>query len=485
MLDGRDQATLGATVDSLVRIAKRYASIEGPVCHTGTKQSFRAQIDVDLDNPMGASNDELENVLSDFLRLNPSVDRLGFHKQLYSGVNLPAVLGEWVATLSNSVMHTFKVGPVSNLMEAEVVTQLSRLVGFEHGEGLMVSGASQANLVSMMLARHAMFPDIKDIGYAGQEPVAFVSDQAHYSMQRAANIIGIGISNLIGVQSDAEGRMQPDALHQAISRSIEAGKTPFYVGLTAGTTVVGAFDPVRETVALAREFGMWVHVDGAWGAPVLFSEHHSALLSGCSEADSFTWDAHKLLNVPLTAGIILTRKKGLLHGATSGGGENYLFHKHDDDEQPEPELGELSIQSARRADCVKVWSAWKAVGRDGFARKVDHLMEQKTRFVAYLADQATFQVIAPAPYLNVLFQYRPEGSSITEPGISQLNMSICDRLADTGEAFIDYASFAGRTGIRLILAHNDTDEVYLRSLCDRIREIGASLEADHSVSITR
>ncbi|MBY5935077.1 aminotransferase class V-fold PLP-dependent enzyme [Tateyamaria omphalii] len=484
MLDNsKEPATLSATVESLVRIADRHTAIERPVCHTGTKDSFRSQIDVSLEDPTGASPEELESALSDFLRLNPDVGRLGFHKQLYSGVNLPAVLGEWVATLSNSVMHTFKVGPVSNLMEAEVVNQLSRLVGFENGEGLMVSGASQANLVSMMLARHALFPDLKETGYAGRELVAFVSDQAHYSMARAANVIGIGTRNLVAVRSDADGRMMPDALRHAIEAAIKDGKIPFYIGLTAGTTVLGAFDPVPKAVALAREFGLWVHVDGAWGAPVLFSQSHADLLSGCDEADSFTWDAHKLLNVPLTAGIILTRQKGWLHAATSGGGENYLFHKEAKQEQPEPELGELSIQSARRADCVKVWSAWKAVGRDGFAQKVDHLMEQKAHFLAYLNDQPDFDIIAPAPYLNVLFQYRPQHNSIAEPDVSKLNVAICERLAETGEAFIDYASFSGRTGIRMILAHSDISELYLNDLCDRIRQVGDALEIEQQKSL--
>ncbi|NSY39771.1 pyridoxal-dependent decarboxylase [Leisingera sp. ANG59] len=455
----------------LNRLVQQHQAADRPVCHVKSRDEFAELVDVGLDSQNGSSLAEIEQALSQFLALNPDVSQLGFHKQLYSGVSMPAVLGDWVASLSNAVMHTFKVGPVANLMEMEVIRQLNQLVGFDNGEGLMVSGASQANLVSMMLARHSVCPEIKAEGYAGKQLVAYVSDQSHYSMRRAANVLGIGESNLIGVASDAEGRMCPLALECAIENSKRQGKIPFYIGLTAGTTVLGAYDPVSACLEVAERHDVWLHIDGAWGAPILFSDQHRHVLAGCERANSFTWDAHKLLNVPLTAGIILTRDKGLLKSATSGGGENYLFHATSDQL---PELGELSLQSARRADCLKVWTAWKAAGMNGFRSKVDHLIDMRRQFVKLLKGHEAFEVIAPAEFLNVLFQYRPS-CAMDEPAISDLNIRICAYLAETGEAFIDYASFGGQTGIRMILANQEVNQSYLDDLCRRIQEVGEML----------
>jgi len=191
----------------------------------------------------------------------------------------------------------------------------------------MVSGASQANLIAMMLARHSIVPELKKKGYQGRGLVAFVSDQAHYSMQRAANIIGIGEDNLVAVNSDIIGVMDPQHLCSCIEKSIEEGMLPFFVGLTAGTTVVGAFEPILPCHEIAKFYGLWLHIDGAWGAPILFSEQHRVKLEGSELADSFTWDAHKLMNVPLTAGIILTKETGLLRDCVSGGGGITSFIK--------------------------------------------------------------------------------------------------------------------------------------------------------------
>ena len=174
-------------------------------------------------------------------------------------------------------MHTYQVGPVATLMELELIRQWNQLVRFENGEGVMVSGGSQANLIGMMLARHQVCPDNKSKGFEGRTLVAYVSDQAHYSGQKAANVLGIGTDNLIAVESDEEGRIKPEALQMEIDKSIAKGHLPFFISLTAGTTVIGAYDPVAPCSEIARKHNIWLHIDGAWGGPILFSEKHRHL----------------------------------------------------------------------------------------------------------------------------------------------------------------------------------------------------------------
>ena len=372
-------------------------------------------------------------------------------------------------------MHTYQMGPVPTLMELELIRQWNALVGFDRddnpAEGVMVAGGSQANLIGMMLARHHACPEYKTKGAEGRTLVAYVSDQAHYSGQKAANVLGIGTDNLVAVASDEEGRICPHALQQEIDASLSRGHVPFYIGLTAGTTVTGAFDSVSACSRIARQHGIWLHIDGAWGAPVLFSEQHRKLLADSHLADSFAWDAHKLMNVPITAAVILVRHAGALKACCSGGGGEYLFHA---DENSDYNLGERSIQCGRRADALKVWLSWKALGNQGFAAKVDYLQDLKSRCVQMIEQHEALEMLAPAAFVNVLFRVRPEHIS-DEDDLQRLNIAICKKMMNDGGPYVDYAQYKGRYGIRLILANDEVDADQLASLLQVCEQTGQEL----------
>ncbi|EPJ45198.1 MAG: hypothetical protein OFPI_37660 [Osedax symbiont Rs2] len=405
-------------------------------------------LDVSL-HTQGADSEQLISAAKAYLDYNPDVSQVAFFKLLYSGLNAPALLGDWVTSLSNATMHTYQVSPVATLMELELIKQWNSLIGFKQGDGVMVSGGSQANLIAMLLARHNCCPDIKTKGLQGQTLVAFVSDQAHYSSLKAANVLGIGSDNLIAVSSDDQGRLDPNCLEAEIEAALARGHTPFFIALTAGTTVIGAYDPIEPCSVIAKKHDLWLHVDGAWGAPILFSEKHRHLLAHSELADSVTWDAHKLMNVPVTAAVILVKQAGLLRQACSGGGGDYLFHS---DENEAYNLGQRSIQCGRRADALKVWMSWKAVGSQGFAAKIDNLFDCKAHCIKQIESSPKLQMLAPAVYLNVLFRYQPN-SELNEQQLTKLNVAICKKLKAQG-TYIDYAQYKGRTGIRLILANS-------------------------------
>jgi glutamate/tyrosine decarboxylase-like PLP-dependent enzyme len=459
-------------LEILSRVIKQWIPQDRPVSQAPPAQELEKILDLALTHE-GANQAAIEQAIHDYLHYNPDVSQAGFFKLLYSGQNKPALLGDWITSLSNATMHTYQVGPVATLMELELIKQWNALVGFDQGEGVMVAGGSQANLIGMMLARHKACPDYKTKGAQGKTLVAFVSDQAHYSGEKAANVLGIGTDNLISIESDDEGRMKPAALNTAIETSLAEGKTPFYIGLTAGTTVVGAYDPVEECSAIARQHNLWLHIDGAWGGPILFSEQHRHLLANSHLADSFTWDAHKLMNVPLTAAVILVKHQGALKACCSGGGGDYLFHA---DENADYNLGERSIQCGRRADSLKVWLSWKAAGNKGFSDKIDYLQQMKNQCVELVEQRESMEMLAPAVYQNVLFRYHPEHIS-DETQLRELNIAICAEMRRSGGAYIDYARFKGRTGIRLILANADVGREHLIELMDNCERIGRQLTA--------
>lgn len=435
-------------------------------CPSATQLS--QQLDLSIPE-QGQSLHHLQPLLASYLDLNPDVASAHFNKQLYSGQDEAAVLGDWLATLSNANMHTYGVSPVATLMEIELIKTFNTYIGFDEGDGLMVSGGSQANLIAMMLARHQAIPDLKQKG-SQQTLVAYVSDQAHYSLQKAANVLGIGTNNVIAIESDQNGCMQTEKLEQAIEHSIQQGHTPFFVCCTAGTTVLGAYDPVEACSSISKQYGLWFHIDGAWGAPVLFSETHKHLLPKSHLADSFTWDAHKLMGVPLTAGFILVKEKGHLEAACGGGGSDYLFHT---DDNASYNLGQKSIQCGRRADALKVWLSWQVHGHQGFANKVDLLQQLKTNFLTLIDEHPNFRLVAPASYLNVLFQYQPNTPISTEQ-TRKLMIYISQQLVQQGGAYVDYASFKGETGLRLIIANELMNTQQLKQLLDNCMRLAQS-----------
>mgnify|MGYP006094045219 FL=1 len=464
-------------LETFQQLASQYFLQDRPVSEPINAEELKKIVDFSL-GAEGAELAELKQAAGHYLNYQPDSAQVDFFKLLYSGRNNPALLGDWVTSLSNANMHTYQMSPVATLMEQELINQWNRLVGFTNasttGDGVMVSGGSQANLIAMMMARHQACPELKTKGFGPQALVAFVSDQAHYSAQKAANVLGIGTDNLIAVASDDEGRLCPVALKQAIEHSIEQGHKPFFIGLTAGTTVLGAFDPVPECRTIADQYNLWLHIDGAWGAPVLFSQAHKQLLKGCELADSFAWDAHKLMNVPITAAVILTRHQGILTDTCGGGGADYLFHA---DENSVYNLGQKSIQCGRRADALKVWLSWKALGNNGFADKVDQLQVIKQGCVEAIGASNHLHMIGPAPYLNVLFQFRPS-AFLDEAHLRQLNIAICKKMQAEGGAFVDYAKYQGKTGIRLILGNSDTQTSDITRLLSHCIQTGQTLSQE-------
>ena len=458
----------------LSRAVNEWQPQDRPVSRPVPAPELTQLIDTSLQHE-GSDLATIEQAVKDYLHYSPAVYKSDFNKLLYSGQNEPALLGDWVTAMANSTMHTYQMSPVATLMELELIKQWNKLIGFSDspsgGDGIMVSGGTQANLLSFMLARHKACPDYKSKGAQGRTLVAYVSDQAHYSAEKAVSVLGLGTDNLIKVASDEQGKMRPDALQAAIKDTLAAGHTPFYIGLTAGTTVAGAFDPVKACSDIAKAYDLWLHIDGAWGAPVLYSEQHKSLIADSHLADSFTWDAHKLMNVPITAAAILVKDAGFLKQTCTGGGGDYLFHA---DQNASYNLGERSIQCGRRADALKVWLSWKAIGNKGFADKIDYLQDLKNHLVETIANTNNFDMLAPAAYLNVLFQYKPDGMT-DEAELRKLNIGICKAMQANGGTFTDYAQYQGRTGIRLIIANEGISTQQLDNLLQEIRRLGEEI----------
>ena len=272
---------------------------------------------MDLEAGAGpVDTDSLQSILETTLELSVRTHHPYFFNQLYSAADPMAIAADWAAVAANTNVHTYEVAPVFTVVEQKVLDKLANSVGgrFSEGhEGLFVPGGSLANTYAMHLARHRAIPDVNATGLVGApQLVAFTSAQSHYSYKKASMLIGLGSDNLVAVDCDETGAMLPGALAEAVKQARADGNVPFFVGATAGTTVTGAFDPFDAIADLCEEEGLYMHVDGAWGAAVLLSADPSrrALMSGAERADSLTWNAHKLMGAPLQCSAFLTSNPG-------------------------------------------------------------------------------------------------------------------------------------------------------------------------------
>lgn len=397
----------------------------------------------------GASKEEILNDIKNYLELSVRTGHPHFHNQLYGGFNFWAFLGEVITALTSTSMATFEIAPVATLMERTLVDKMSQLVGFrdhgEAGEGIMLTGGSNANLVAMLAARNTLYPDSKTAG-APQGLVAFCSEEAHYSFSKAANIMGLGTDNLWPVAADKNGRMSPEALRCRINEARAQKLKPFFVGATAGTTVKGAFDPFTELAEICRSEGLWFHVDGAWGGSAALSPTHRKLLAGSELADSFTWDAHKLMHIPLIASFILFKKAGSLRQSHSGGGDTYIFHDYDNKEW---DTGPNSLQCGRRVDSLKLWLSWRALGDDGYAALIDRHMDFARRLESEIRNRPEFEMVYEREFLNVCFRVKPPaGKSARE-----YNLELRNQLAREGKFMVNFSWDGDNPFFRMVIAN--------------------------------
>ncbi len=423
-----------------------------------TSDSLRADLDLELGRE-GRDPSEVLELLARILAATPSSGGPRFLNQLFGGRIPVATAAEMLTPLVNSSMYTFKVAGPQILIETEVTRRMTGLVGYTDGEGILGPGGSLSNLTALLIARNAALDRSRENGVGGRDAAVYTSEASHYSIRKSAGMLGIGRRAVRALPTDAEGAMQVEALRAQIEADRRDGVQPILINATAGTTVVGAFDPIREIAEIAREFGIWLHVDAAFGGGVLFSDEHRHLIDGCELSDSFTWCAHKMMGVPLSCSAILLRRRGQLARAFDETAE-YLFQGDDDALNP----GTRSIQCGRRNDALKLWAAWKQLGDEGFAERARLQFALAARAAALIEADPELVLLRPPRFLNILFEVRDKPSD-----------EICRRLDQEGRLKIGYGDVDGRRAIRLVCVNPDLDESDLLTAFREIKDVASRL----------
>ncbi|GAB0098487.1 cysteine sulfinic acid decarboxylase [Sergentomyia squamirostris] len=366
-------------------------------------------IDVSLDTKVSRTADEAEEICRLVLRYSVKTGHRYFCNQLFGGCDVYGLAGAWITDALNTSQYTFEVAPVFTLIEDTIIRKCLELFNFSEGDGIFSPGGSMSNMYAMILARFKVNPKFKCMGMFGSPPlVAFTSQDAHYSLKKAAHWMGIGLNNLEVVESDERGRMCPEALKKAIVRVKEEGRRPFFVNATAGTTVLGAFDDINALADVCQEAGVWLHLDACLGGTAILSEKHKNLLRGSERLNSLAWNPHKTLGAPLQCSIlIVSGEKNLLHKCNCANAD-YLFQQ-DKFYDISYDTGDKSFQCGRKVDSFKVWLMLKVRGVNELGLKVDNAMEMSQYLTNRLKSNSTFRLVLDEfQYTNICFWYIPK-----------------------------------------------------------------------------
>ena len=325
----------------------------------------------------GKGQEGLLTSLEKILQYSVNTWDQGFLDKLYASTDAVGVASELILAVLNTNVHVYHVSPALTIIEKTTTRTLANLFGLTgaHAGGISVQGGSASNITSIVIARNTLYPATKTAGnFAdGLKLIIFTSAHGHYSIEKAAQMLGFGTSSVWTIPVDSSGRMIPSELESRITEAKTSGYTPFYVNATAGTTVLGSYDPFPAISSICTRHNLWLHIDGSWGGSAIFSPTHRLKLSGSHLANSIAVNPHKMLGVPITCSFLLAADLRQVHAANTLPA-TYLFHTNPDTDSaannPDAEifdLADLTLQCGRRADSLKLALGWIFHGAHGYA----------------------------------------------------------------------------------------------------------------------
>ncbi|TDC68290.1 aminotransferase class V-fold PLP-dependent enzyme, partial [Streptomyces hainanensis] len=337
---------------------------------------------------------------------NAHPDHPGFLAFVPSPGTFPGVLGAALATGFAVPTGWRLTGPAASAIESAAVGWLVELLGLTEGtSGLFVPGGSLANLTALAAARDAR------AGTEAHAATAYVSDQTHFSVPRALHVLGLHTDRVRTLPSDRAQRLAVGPLAERVARDRRRGLRPFLVVATAGTTATGAVDPLPELARFCREEGLWLHVDGAYGAPAALTRRGRRALAGLELADSLTVDAHKWLFQPAETSCVLLREPAHLRRAFGVELPSYLAA--DDEADGDGVAGDgvdylqWGVQQTREFRALRLWLSLRTFGADAFRSAIDRGLDTAEEIARHIEDSPGLALVTGPALAVVTFRALP------------------------------------------------------------------------------
>lgn len=417
------------------------------------------------------------------------------HPRFFGYVASPSTpagaFADLIASALNINATCWRSGPAATEIEKIVVRWLGSMIGYgDDSHGLLTSGGSMANLIALQIAHRAKAKhDIagKGLWNSGSPMTIYASDQIHMSVPKAADILGFGREQVHLVESDESFRLDVRRLREQIESDLQNQLRPFCVVASAGTVNTGAVDHLAEVADVAREFGLWFHIDGAYGAPGTLDSRKRALFTGLERADSVSLDAHKWLYVPIDGGCLLFHDEQIARAAYSTSDADYIKVLEPGKDDEAFAYWDYGVELSRRFRALKIWFTLQYYGQERIAEAISHdnsLAEYMGQRVEAADD---FELLAPVELSICCFRYVPRKymTDLNSAGgterdrleaeLDHLNEQIMIRVQHGGDAYISNATVRGKFALRACITNFRTTEGDIDKTLEVIREAARAI----------
>ncbi|HET9243946.1 MAG TPA: aminotransferase class V-fold PLP-dependent enzyme [Gaiella sp.] len=380
-----------------------------------------------------------------------------------SGLEI-GVIGDLLASCFDVNLATWS-GAASEV-EDQAVRWAGEFVGYPAAGGAFTSGGTISNVTALAAARERALPGSRHHGVGDRHTAVYCSREAHYSVVRAAELLGLGSASVRALPLDERRRVEPAAVADAIDADVAAGVVPVAVVATAGTTLTGAVDPIDALADVCEARGVWLHVDGAYGVAAASTPSAAPLFVGLERGDSVSLDAHKWLFLPKACGVVLVRRREDLHGALAHE-EDYIPH-----ERPEHHMVDITLEYSRPFRALKLWLAFRAHGADAIRAAIERNLGQARLLYEEVSRHDDLEALCGPPQLSVVpFRHVPEGVE----DLDGHNARLVRALQDDGRVWIAPARVDGTVCLRPCIVNYRTTDDDVRALVEITREVGAAL----------
>jgi aromatic-L-amino-acid decarboxylase len=389
----------------------------------------------------------------------------GFFAYFAISGSAPGILGEFLSAALNVQAMLWRTSPSATELEEVTLAWLRRLLTLpDTFEGVIYDTASISTLHALAAAREAAVPLARSDGLSARRDVPalsiYCSEHAHSSVDKAAILLGFGQRGLRRVPADAEFRMRPDALADAIADDRRAGRLPVAAVATIGSTSSTSIDPLSDIADICEHERVWLHVDAAYAGVAAMVPGYEWILRGAERADSLVVNPHKWLFTPFDLSVLYCRRMDVLRQAFALTPE-YL--KTREGEAGVKNLMDTGIQLGRRFRSLKLWMVLRHFGAEGLRARLAEHMRLARLFASWVDESPVFERCAPVPFSVVCFRLRAGGASDCS---DERHARILDRVNASGEIFLSHTKLDGRYAFRLAIGNLHTTAHHVRRAFD-------------------
>jgi aromatic-L-amino-acid decarboxylase len=399
-----------------------------------------------------------------------------FFAYFSTSTSAPGIFGEMLSAAFDMKAMLWRTSPASTELEEVALDWLRQLMNLpEDFQGIIYDTASVSSLHAIAAAREKLDLRIREDGMSGRADLpllrVYVSEQAHSSIEKAVITLGLGQRSLCKVRTDAEFRMDAEALAQAIDVDKKSGAIPFCVVATTGTTSTSSVDPVPSIADICERHGLWLHVDAAYAGSAALVPEMQAFMRGCERADSLVTNPHKWLFTPFDLSVLYCRRMDLLRRAFSLVPE-YL--RTSESETTVRNGMDYGIQLGRRFRALKLWMILRYFGHDGLASRIREHCRLARLFAKWVEHAPDWELLAPVPFSLVCFRACPPREGETEAArsarLDALNEALMNSTNATGAAYLSHTRLNDAFTLRLAIGNIRTTEEHVRRVWELLNE---------------